>query len=48
MKQIGPQTQHAATMEASKLTGWTEKVLDSTKPKKPRPLSKQAQWPEQW
>ena len=39
MKQIGPQTQRAAAMEASELTGSTEIVLDSTKPKKPRPLS---------
>ena len=41
MKQIGTQIQRDAAMEASKLTGSTEIVPDSPRPKKPRPLSKQ-------
>lgn len=39
-KQIGAQTQHAVAMEASKRTGSPEIMLDSTRPKKPRHLSK--------
>jgi hypothetical protein len=40
MKKMGTQTQRAAAMEARKLTGSIEIVLESTQPKKTRHLLK--------
>ena len=40
MKQIGPQTQRAAAVEAGKRTGSTDIVLDSRQPEKPCSLWK--------
>ena len=40
MKHVGPQTQRAAAMEASKQAGCTETALDFTQRKNTRPLWK--------